>query len=92
MLPPSNERIHAGLPVNGAEIAVDDRVIGAFDKGIIKESDLVPNMTAVIHHTIKPEVDPPLSTLEAVERHRIVQQLAAQSIAAHMDQRMLADS
>jgi hypothetical protein len=79
-----SERIAAGLPDQIESIP--SRLLIALAQGVIKESDLVPNIAATISSNHRPEVDPPLNIHEQVERTRHINQLATDCVEHFLTQ------
>lgn len=80
----TNERITAGLPDVIAEIPKSLQV--ALDAGIIKTTDLAPNIAAQITSEHRPNVEPPLTTLELVDRNRHIRSLAERCVQNFLNQ------
>lgn len=75
------ERITAGLP--NSPVSVPASIETALQSGVIKESDLAPNMYAHIRasHPIPAEVQPPLDIKEELARGTCIRAIAQASIS-----------
>ncbi|HMS23509.1 MAG TPA: hypothetical protein PKB09_01745 [Candidatus Saccharibacteria bacterium] len=78
------ERITAGLPARIESIP--NGLLNALGQGVIKNSDLVPNIVAQISSGNRPDVDPPLNIHEQVARTKHINQLASNCVAQFLTQ------
>jgi hypothetical protein len=79
-------RARAGLP---EAVGVSDSLHTAFLGGVVKQSDLVPNVAASIRteYPVPDTVQPPLSIFENLERRKVILGIASTTVGHYLQNR-----